>query len=367
MINKIKASTKQKGEYMKKKVLYISNIEVPYRTAFFNELSKKCDLTVLYERRKSSNRNSKWVASQKSNFKIEYLDGINIKNENSFSFKINGYIFSDYDVIILGCCNSIVQIYAMTIMKIFKKNYYINLDGEYFLEGSNIKSIIKRFFIKKAKGYLIAGEKSGNKLKQILKINNVYPYYFSSLTREDLEKNSKDFTSNNRGENILVIGQYFEYKGLDIALDVAARLPDVKFKIIGMSGRAEQFKELAISKKVNNVEIIPFLEKEKLNDEYKKCKLLLLTSRKECWGLVINEAASFGCPIIASKNAGAAIEFLEGKFDKYLVNINDVEEIVNKIKNYNNDLEYKKYLIDKSKKYTIEQSVKNFIDVINKG
>ena len=36
-----------------KKILYISNIEVPYRVSFFNEFAKHCDLTVLYERKKS--------------------------------------------------------------------------------------------------------------------------------------------------------------------------------------------------------------------------------------------------------------------------------------------------------------------------
>lgn len=352
---------------MKKKVLYISNIEVPYRTLFFNELSKKCDLTVLYERRKSSNRNDKWVSSQKSNFKVEYLDGINIKNEYSFSFKIRKYIYSDYDVIIFGCYNSLVQMYATTLLKIHKKEFYINLDGEYFLEGSSLKSKIKRFFISGAKGYFIAGEKSGEKLKKTLKTDNVYPYYFSSLTENDLAKNSDDYLNNNQEDYILVVGQYFDYKGLDIALDVAEKLPNTKFKFVGMSSRVDLFNELVKSKNVKNVEVIPFLDKQSLNNEYKNCKLLLLTSRKECWGLVINEAASFGCPIIASKYAGAAVEFLEDKYRHYLIDPFDINEIVTKIQSMvgNNDLlNYKKHLINISKSYSIENSVKKYIDII---
>ena len=330
---------------MKKKVLYISNIEVPYRTLFFNELSKKCDLTVLYERKKSSNRNDKWTTSQKPSFNIEYLDGINIKNENSFSFRITKYIFSNYDVIIFGCYNSLVQMYATTLLKIFKKEFYVNLDGEYFLEGNSLKSKIKRFFIKGASGYLIAGEKSGDKLKKILKTENVFPYYFSSLTNDDLTKNYDNFLNNNKGDYILVIGQYFDYKGLDIALNVAEKIPNIKFKFIGMSSRADLFNELVKSKNMKNVEVVPFMDKETLNKEYKNCKLLLLTSRKECWGLVINEAASFGCPILASKYAGAAVEFLGDSYDKYLVDPFNIDEIVTKIKKYKVDLEFKKYLI----------------------
>ena len=44
-----------------KKILYISNIEVPYRVSFFNEFAKHCDLTVLYERKKSDNRDENWA------------------------------------------------------------------------------------------------------------------------------------------------------------------------------------------------------------------------------------------------------------------------------------------------------------------
>lgn len=35
-----------------KEVLYISNVEVPYRNEFFNQLALKCNLTVLYEKSK---------------------------------------------------------------------------------------------------------------------------------------------------------------------------------------------------------------------------------------------------------------------------------------------------------------------------
>jgi len=180
-----------------------------------------------------------------------------------------------------------------------------------------------------------------------------------------LTKNSKDFLNNNKGDYVLVIGQYFDYKGLDIALDVAEKLPNIKFKFVGMSSRKDLFNKLVESKNIKNVEVIPFMEKEDLNNEYKNCKLLLLTSRKECWGLVINEAASFGCPILASKYAGAAVEFLEGNYDNYLVDPFNIDEITTKIKEYKVDLNLKKYLINKSEKYTIEQNVKSFSDLID--
>jgi hypothetical protein len=70
---------------MKKiRVLFISNIEVPYRTRFFNLLGKECDLTVLYERKKTKNRNEEWAKSEDGTYKRIYLHGIEVGHERTF-------------------------------------------------------------------------------------------------------------------------------------------------------------------------------------------------------------------------------------------------------------------------------------------
>ena len=98
--------------------------------------------------------------------------------------------------------------------------------------------------------------------------------------------------------------------------------------------------------------------------------MLLLPTRYECWGLVINEAASFGCPIVSTTGSGAAEEFLDGKFSKYLVNSNDALELYEKIQMLINDEkeieEYKNFLIEKSSNYYIERNVNVVVEEINK-
>lgn len=348
-----------------KKVLYISNIEVPYRTEFFNQLSKSVDLTVLYERKKSANRDEKWTSSIKANYKIEYLNGIKVKNEYTFDIKILKYIFSKkYDKIIIGCYNSPSQILAILFMRLFRKKYILNLDGEYFLEGKEFKQRIKRFLIKGAQDYLIAGEKSGDNLTKFVPKEKVHPYYFSSLTEKELMENSKHINQN-LNNTILVVGQYFDYKGLDIALECAKLDQSIKYKFVGSGKRSELLKDKVKEMKLNNVEIVPFLNKEELYKEYQECMCLLLPSRRECWGLVINEAASFGCPIISTKECGAAIEFI---VEEFLANSNDFKDLyekINSFKNMNNLDEYKRKLIEKNKKYTIERSSKITNKIIN--
>ncbi len=351
-----------------KKVLYVSNIEVPYRTEFFNQFSKYCNLTVLYEREKSSNRDELWSKSKKSNFKIQYLNGIKIKNEYALDIKILRYVFSKkFDKIILGCYNSPSQMLAIILLKLFHKKYYLNIDGEYFIGDKGIKNKIKRFFIKGACSYFIAGEQSAMNLKKIVNCSPIIPYYFSSLTDYELEQN-KNNKNNNKNDCILVIGQYFDYKGLDIALQVAKKNQNLKYKFIGMGNKTNLFLKNVNDMNLSNVEVTPFLSKKELYNEYRNCKLLLLPSKKECWGLVINEAASFGTPIISTDGSGAAIEFLARDYPQFLAESGNADDIYNKIINlfaFDEVEEYKNYLIGRSQAYSIEKSVQYHLNIIN--
>lgn len=347
-----------------KKVLYVSNIEVPYRSEFFNQLSEKVDLTVLYERKKSSNRDEKWTGSVKAKYQVLYLNGIKIKNEYTIDLKILKYVFSKkYDKVIIGCYNSLSQLLSILLMRMFRKKYILNLDGEYFLDGNDIKQRIKRFLIKGADAYLIAGEKSCENLSKFVPKNKIYPYYFSSLTQKEIDENSKRMNKNENNK-ILVIGQYFDYKGLDIALECAKLNQDYEYIFIGSGNRSDILKEKVTSMSLNNVQIIPFLQKEELYLEYRKCKLVLLPSRQECWGLVINEAASFGCPIVSTYGCGAAIEFLEADFLAEPNNINDLYIKIKESMNKEKLEDYKNRLLEKCREYSIEKSVEKTIELL---
>ena len=337
-----------------KKILYVSNIEVPYRTEYFNQLSKKVDLTVLYERKKSSNRNEKWSTSIESNYSIEYLKGIKILNEYALDLKIIKYLFSKkYDEIIIGCYNSPSQIIGMLLMRIFKRKYILNLDGDYYIEGTGIKKSIKRYLIKGATKYFVAGQEVKSKLIKYVNKDNIFCYHFSSMTNKEITENSKHLNKNISNE-ILVVGQYFDYKGLDIALEAAKINSKIKYKFVGSGNRSNLLLKKINEMKLKNVKVIPFLQKKELFEEYQKCKCVLLSSNKECWGLVINEAASFGCPIISTNGSGAANEFLDSN---WIVPVGDYRKMYSKILELDNKEYDVNHLIEKSKKYTIEQTV----------
>lgn len=352
-----------------KKVLYLSNIEVPYRVRMFNGLSKYCELTVLYELEKDKNRNEKWSKSVDHKFNTVILKGIKFGNENSFSLGILKHIFGKYDAIIVGCFNSPSQVIAILAMRLFKIPYILNIDGEVFLKDNSFKSKLKKFFLKGASAYLTAGEKCAESIKSITMDKKVYPYYFSSLSEKELYEHTQN--SEKREETVLVAGQYLDVKGMDVALSAAKADSSIKYKFIGMGDKTREFIEKYSANNLKNVEFVPFLQKDKLENEYKKCSVFVLPSRQECWGLVINEAASFGTPIVSTYGSGAAVEFLEGEYSKYLAIPGDSTALLSCIKAVLRDMDindYSKFLIKKSKNYSIENNIKihlNALDIKN--
>ena len=339
-----------------KKVLYLTNIEVPYRVRFFNELAKHCDLTVMYERRKSANRNSKWASGEAKNYRVEYLDGNDVGDENGFSWRILGLIKKNWDVVVVGCYNSRVQMLAMAYMRLNHIPFVINLDGEPFI-GKGPKAIVKRMMLKGAEGYLTAGVKSKESLKAAIGDKcPVVPYFFSSLTDEEIAVNAR--SKEKREDYVLVVGQYFDYKGMDVAFRVACMDSSIRYKFAGMGKRTELFFQ-EMGNMPNNIEVIPFLQKKELEEEYKKCAMLVLPTRQECWGLVVNEAASFGTPIVSTWGSGAAVEFIGDTYPQYLAQPGDAESLLSCIHRCQEDdcADYSDYLKNISKKYSIERNV----------
>lgn len=350
-----------------KKILYLTNIEVPYRVRFFNELSRYCDLTVLYERQNSSNRNDKWAKGEQKKYSAKYLRGIKVKGESTFSFGILKEVCGDYDAIIVGCYNSPVQMMAMLFMRLLKIPYIINVDGEPFLEGNNLKSRLKRFFLAGAEKYLIAGQKAAQSLTLAAGKKEVTAYHFSSLSEKEVQEHSTASEKCRRNNTILVVGQYFDYKGMDIALEAARMDQAQPYRFVGMGARTEQFKKDFSERIPPNVEIIPFLQKEELGKEYLNGAMLLLPSRQECWGLVINEAASYGMPIVSTWGSGAAVDFLADNYPQFLAKPADAEDLLNcvdRCRSFEKLDEYRKFLLEKSKSYTIEENVRMHLELL---
>jgi glycosyltransferase involved in cell wall biosynthesis len=348
-----------------KKVLYTTAQVMPYRTKFFNILANDCNLTVLYDNCKEGERNDMWIHSVNIKHKCFFLNHKYLHQVFAW-LEILFWVSKKWDVRIVGCINSKIEIVAILYMRLFHIPYILNLDGETFFEGNSIKSKMKKFMVKGAKAYLGAGEKSVYNLKKVLGNVSTCIFNFSSLTENELVTHRQYPIL--RKDYILIVGGYLPYKGLDIALETAKLMPNIIFKFVGSGKRSNLLMLKANFMNLKNVQIVPFLQSYELFQEYKRCKLFVLPTVQECWGLVINEAASFGTPIVSTWGSGAAVEFLSDDFSQFLAKPNDavsLKEAIVAYLRFNYKKEYADYLIEKSKDYSIEKMCRKHIQFIN--
>lgn len=105
------------------------------------------------------------------------------------------------------------------------------------------------------------------------------------------------------------VGRLSGEKGLDDLLSafctVLASLPQAKLDVIGAGPLKRQLVSQAAELGIENS--VAFLGSKNLNEialQLENSAALVLPSHSEPWGLVVNEALSYGCPVVVSNSCG---------------------------------------------------------------
>jgi glycosyltransferase involved in cell wall biosynthesis len=117
--------------------------------------------------------------------------------------------------------------------------------------------------------------------------------------------------SSPRGDQFewVFLGQLVPRKGLDLLLQSLARLPEARWqlRVIGVGPDAGTYKnaarELGVAARVEWVGAVP---NRRVQDFLISADALVLPSRFDGWGAVVNEALSVGTPVVVSDACGAA-------------------------------------------------------------
>lgn len=356
------------------KVLYIVNIPSPYRVSFFNELGKSCELTVLFERKSSSSANSSWHDYSFNNFKAIFLKGIKYRTSHSINVEVVKYLSNNtFDSIVIGGYATPSSVLAISYLKLKNIPFVLNVDGGLINKSeSNIKKNIKKGLISSADAWLSTGNVSTSYLKYYGADEKlIFKYPFTTLSEKDLLKNKLEYQEKKLLKDklnipekrvILSVGQFIHRKGFDILMQACSDLSDeIGIYIVGGMPTEEYLKkkqELGLK----NVHFIGFKTKEELTGFYMASDLFVLPTREDIWGLVINEALSYGLPVITTDKCVAGIELVEDKVNGFIVPVEDATLLGQRIKYcLENDgiLEsMSNHSLKKIKPYTIENMAK---------
>ena len=302
------------------KVLYLSNIPSPYRVAFFNELSKYCQLTVVFERHTAKDRNGEWYDTQ-FDFEVIFLNSISIGKESSLSLDIIHYLKSQYDHIIIGGYSTLTAMCAILYLRLHKINFILNADGGFIAKDeSNIKKRIKHFFISSASKYLCSGEKTKAYLEYYgANSDDVYTFPFTSVSKKDIlpypisreqKEKLKEMRNIPYTKVIISIGRFIHGKGFDWMMEAYKDLDkEIGVYIIGGTP-TQEYMDLKNKYKLDNVHFVPFQSKPEILAWYQLADLFVFPTRKDIWGLVVNEALSQGLPVISTDQCNAALSLI---------------------------------------------------------
>jgi glycosyltransferase involved in cell wall biosynthesis len=128
-----------------------------------------------------------------------------------------------------------------------------------------------------------------------------------------------DEPSVERAENlVLYLGRLKKYKRLDLwvaaAKQVARAVPDVAFLVAGRGDYEDELRALIRKQGLEScVRLLGFVTEKEKTELLRRCKLLVVASEKEGWGVTILEAANHGTPCVAFDVPGVRDAIVEGE------------------------------------------------------
>ena len=355
------------------KVCWLSNYFSPYKIKLLNEIGREIDLTCVILPGNDGNRNSEWALPENVSFKT-YIIG------KGYSKLINK-LAQENDILIDSMYITKYGILARRAFKKNKKLVIMQADGGNVVDRGFLINHLMGYLMNKHDAFLSTGY-STDKYFNYYGVNGkkIYNYRFSSLSEEDMNshkemaKHKEEYRRElNIGGNFVVInvGRPIKVKGFNILLDAYMKTGEtdkIDLYIVGGEPQ-EDVKKIVDDNKLVNVHFIGLLSTEELNKYYAASDMMVFTSRGDVWGLVVNEAMSFGLPVVTSDKNGAGIHF--NSLDKSFImcELEDRGAYAKAILKLYNDKDFysmqSKKSIETIQGYTIENGARDIINILN--
>lgn len=163
-------------------------------------------------------------------------------------------------------------------------------------------------------------------------------------------------------------------KRIEIQMKAFSKLPNEKLIIVGSyekdTKQFEDYKKYLESIKPDNVEIISWIDSEKLVSLYNTCKGFITTSKDEDFGMTVIEAMASGKPIIAPNEGGYKESIINGENGILIDDISE-QKLIEAIRTINSNLNinlnfYRDICIQRSEIFDIKNFIQKIKDSILK-
>jgi len=170
---------------------------------------------------------------------------------------------------------------------------------------------------------------------------------------------------------VLSVARLAAEKGLDTLVRAVASAGDPRLVLLlaGSGPERERLASLAAELGVRLV-LLPEAPWERIVERYVLADVFALLSRHEPWGVVVNEAAACGLPLVLSDRVGAAFDLLHDGRNGVLVPVDDVAAAAAAIRGLAADLDRRRRAGEASREFVrawgYEPSIENLIRVVQR-
>lgn len=324
-----------------KHVLFVTNFPAPYKVDFYDELSKDVQLTVLYSDKieDQHHRDKDWFVQSKTGFRAIQLEKqvAHFLGEN-LCLDVIRWLKKPYDAIVICGYSSPTSMLSMAYLKLKKIPFCIQVDGGLIRPDSRLKYLYKKLLVSSADHWISSGRCTTDYLVHYgAKREKTFEYPFTSLWEKDIRKEipSREEKQNLRRKLgmteekiVLYVGRYDPKKGMDDLLHASTHLEKgCGVYFVGGTPTQEHL-DWCRENGADHVHFVGFTKKDALAEYYQAADVLVLPTKSDVWGLVINEAMSFGLPVITTDQCVAGMELVKDGVNGYIIPVDDQEALI---------------------------------------
>lgn len=327
-----------------RKLLFLTTYASPYRVHFFDELSRTCDVTVLFAERieEKKHRDASWfVQGSGATHFVQLQKRILRLRGKELCMDVVEWLKKPYDAIVVCGYSSPTFMLAMAYMRAHKIPFWMEVDGGLVRQDRKPVYLFKKKLVSMPSGWLSTGKATSAYLTHYgAQPDKIHIYPFSSLWERDIlqsvptveeKQELRQQLGITEEKVVLTVGQFIHRKGFDVLLKA---IPKVKGNtgIYFVGGQpTEEYLSLARAAGDAHIHFVGFKNKEELAKYYQASDVYVMPTREDIWGLVINEAMANGLPVVSTDRCVAAVELIEEDVNGYVVPVEDADALAEKL------------------------------------
>lgn len=355
-----------KSKKIKKEVdlLIINNVPSFFKVNLYNELAQKCRIHVIFLAI-TDQAVIKDTLMNDIRFSFDLLSNVEIRQRNILWSFLKVYRICksfDYRKLIFGGYVDLESLMIMFLMP--KRNNCLQFEStvkESAVKG--IKAAVKKIVFNRHACALPAGELHAEVFRTLgYKGRIILTHGVGLINKHELlsvRVGSKKADSQS-GLRYLYVGRLIEVKNLELLIDVFNQTGK-SLTIVGKGEMADQL----IQKAKSHIKFHGFVSHQRIHEVYHDHDVLILPSKSETWGLVVEEAICAGLPVVVSDAVGCQLEMVAHPNTGLIFHSGDEQSLINAMVQMESFYEtYRNHCLDVSFDLRDQMQVEAYLEVL---